>query len=241
MVKTRSYIRNKLKGGVKLNNFIALILLLVLIFLAFFYYKTAYMKENFAKKPSKKKITYPTPQKITYPTPQKITYPTPQKITYPTPQNQKDANDQANIFTQTDNNMDNTTYKDISFNTYWNNYFAPYHSINCNTYNGDSPNDYILNHLGYNNEAFDNGYIINKYNYITFLDNNPEIKKKNLKKQKNALTPDIYYNVFVPIFYDYSRVELLQLILSNERNEKLYVNNFCKLSLTPLSKTIYAN
>jgi hypothetical protein len=34
-------------GGVEINNFIALILLLVLIFLGFFYYKNLYVKEKF--------------------------------------------------------------------------------------------------------------------------------------------------------------------------------------------------
>lgn len=54
MVKTHSYLRNKSTGGIKINNIISLILLLVLIFLAFFYYKTVYMKESFATTVSKK-------------------------------------------------------------------------------------------------------------------------------------------------------------------------------------------
>jgi hypothetical protein len=170
------------------------------------------------------------------------------KNTYPTQQNITDATAQATIFSKNNLNMNITKYKDKSFNTYWKDYFAPYHSINC-SYSKDYDIDYktyILNHLGYNNHDNDHGSEIINYYYNIFLNNNPQIKL-NLTQKYNgktfAITDKIYYNVFVPIFKDYYP-EMLSWRIALEINPITSTNflmEFCKLSQTPLKSTKFAN
>lgn len=213
MVKNASYIRNK-SGGMKINNFIALILLLVLIFLGLYYYKTINMKESFANDNT---------------------------IKYPTKQNIKDAESQIKLFNKNNLNTNKTKYKKISFSTYWNTYFAPYHSINCD-YSEKEYFNYILNHLGYKpNNASLPGNIIKNYDYIEFLNNNSQIKINLENKLKVSITPEIYYNVFVPIFKVYYPMHIGFSIGMSTSTPKEFLNRFCRLPLTPISTTIYAN
>ena len=165
------------------------------------------------------------------------------KSTYPTKQNITDATSQKQLFYNNDFDMNITKYKDISFNTYWKDYFAPYHSINCK-YLQKNYTTYILNHLGYNpNDGTDMGDTIKNYDYQLFLDNNPQIRE-NLKQKVaiTPITPEIYYNVFVPIFKLYYPTWLgwsIPMMVNDPKNPgspdpQKYVTKFCSLDLTPL-------
>ena len=213
MVKVRSYIRNKsIRGGVKINNFIALIIFLILIFLAFFYYKTVYMKESFVVS------TEPTQIQIT------------------------NANNAIFNLLYDQTNMKTQIYNKITFSDYWTTYFAPYHSINCD-YSNSEFIDYIFKHIGYkltkNSDNVANFPKISNYSYQLFLDNNPQIKK-NLTQKYNgkifAITPDIYYNVFVPIFIAYYSNLDWDLITFQKSNNKPkdFLNSLCNLKTNNL-------
>lgn len=83
------------------------------------------------------------------------------------------------------------------------------------------------------------------YDYNIFLDNNPQIKKNLKEKPKFAITPDIYYNVFVPIFiyYAHSVIGMLATASGNwaDPDKTTYLPNFCKEFIFPIQTTKYAN